>query len=194
MCKCISLSWALFVIKQCRVKCLGRVHCYRLHGFRGWMLHGLLWFLSFIAFRTQVLPGPSNQTSGVTTAAAQPGDGGSQLPETAAVAGEARMLSRNISGFKWLQKAPTVGRCWCKCWCRCWYITAVGLVFLVFGSLWHRCFRRLLAHPREQGGDERDSGSEPKSETEDALRLEHSGGLPESKETASAYEKMIDFN
>ena len=108
------------------------------------MLHGLLWFLSFIAFRTQVLPGPSNQTSGVTTAAAQPGDGGSQLPETAAVAGEARMLSRNISGFKWLQKAPTVGRCWCKCWCRCWYITAVGLVFLVFGSLWHRCFRRLL--------------------------------------------------
>ena len=55
-------------------------------------------------------------------------------------------------------------------------------------------FQEVVAHPREQGGDERDSGSEPKSETEDALRLEHSDGLPESKETASAYEKLKDFN
>ena len=68
------------------------------------MLHGLLWLLSLrlladlrvLAFRTQVLPVPSNHTSQNT--AAQPGDG-SQLPETAAVAGEARML----------HKAPTVG-------------------------------------------------------------------------------------
>ena len=55
-------------------------------------------------------------------------------------------------------------------------------------------FQEVVAHPREQGGDERDSGSEPKSETEHALRLEHSDGLPESKETASAYEKLNDFN
>ena len=55
-------------------------------------------------------------------------------------------------------------------------------------------FQEVVAHPREQGGDERDSGSEPKSETEDALRLEHSDGLPESKETASAHEKLNDFN
>ena len=55
-------------------------------------------------------------------------------------------------------------------------------------------FQEVVAHPREQGGDERDSGSEPKSETKAALRLEHSDGLPESKETASAYEKLNDFN
>ena len=55
-------------------------------------------------------------------------------------------------------------------------------------------FQEVVAHPREQGGDESDSGSEPKSETEDALRLEHSDGLPESKETASAHEKLNDFN
>ena len=55
-------------------------------------------------------------------------------------------------------------------------------------------FQEVVAHPREQGGDERDAGNEPKSETGDAPRLEHSDGPPEPKETTRADEDLNDSN
>ena len=62
--------------------------------------------------------------------------------------------------------------------------------------LWHpmaSVFQEVVAHPREQGGDERDAGNDPKSETGVAPPVEHSHGPPESKETTRADEDLNDL-